>query len=363
MLKISACPKKFDVTLWIKNATEGHPLCRVSFVFNRLGVGVKQIFPLVLLLLMASTLQAAVPRTDFAGWLVELRHEAQKAGISRQTLVRSLQGLQAPLARVIELDRSQPEFRQSLEQYLNLRVTPARIALGKQMSKRYPTWLGRVEKAYGVQPAYLLALWGIETNYGRQTGDFATIHALATLAHDGRRAAYFRRELLEALRIIDAGHIRAARMQGSWAGAMGQCQFMPSSFVRYAVDADQDGRIDIWNSIPDVFASSANYLQQSGWQARQPWGQQVKLPANFSTTLAGLDAPLPVSRWQELGVQRAGQRAFPAGDIAASLILPAGAGGPAYLVYPNFQVLLHWNRSLAFAIAVGTLADEIASQN
>ncbi|NCP02481.1 MAG: lytic murein transglycosylase, partial [Deltaproteobacteria bacterium] len=129
----------------------------------------KQIFPLVLLLLMASTLQAAVPRTDFAGWLVELRHEAQKAGISRQTLVRSLQGLQAPLARVIELDRSQPEFRQSLEQYLNLRVTPARIALGKQMSKRYPTWLGRVEKAYGVQPAYLLALWGIETNYGRQT--------------------------------------------------------------------------------------------------------------------------------------------------------------------------------------------------
>lgn len=316
---------------------------------------------LFLLLLVAAKLQAAGQNEDFTRWLSELRKEARATGISTQTLDQSLQGLKAPLTRVIELDRSQPEFHQSLQQYLASRVTPARIATGKQMKKRYPTWLGRVEKAYGVQRAYILALWGIETSYGQHTGNFAVIHALATLAHDGRRADYFRRELLEALRIIDAGHIRAPLMQGSWAGAMGQCQFMPSSFARYAVDADQDGRINIWNSIPDVFASSANYLQQAGWQSEQPWGQLVRLPENFPMTLAGLDQqPQPVSYWQKLGVKSADHRAFPAGDLPAALILPAGMRGPAYLVYPNFRVLLKWNRSSSFAVAVGNLADQIA---
>lgn len=317
---------------------------------------------LLCLLLIATNLPAANETPEFARWLAELRTEAQMAGISKQTLDKSLEGLQSPLVRVLELDRRQPEFHQSLPQYLASRVTPARIKTGGQMKKRYPTWLGRVEKAYGVPPAYILALWGIETNYGQHTGGFSVIHALATLAHDGRRSAYFRRELLQALQIVDAGHIRVARMRGSWAGAMGQCQFMPSSFTRYAVDADQDGRINIWSSIPDVFASSANYLHQAGWQAEEPWGQQVHLPENFSTSLAGLDGRQPVSRWQELGVQSADQTAFPVGTLDAALIFPDGEEGPAYLVYSNFHVLLKWNRSNAFAIAVGTLADEIAKQ-
>lgn len=314
---------------------------------------------LIFLLLHAGGLEAAGQNPDFSRWLAELRKEARAEGISARTLDQSLQGLKAPLARVIELDRSQPEFHQSLQQYLASRVNPSRIALGKQMQKRYPTWLGRVEKAYGVQPFYILALWGIESNFGQHAGSFSVIHALTTLAHDGRRASYFRRELLEALRIIDNGHIKASRMQGSWAGAMGQCQFMPSSFNRYARDADQDGRINIWSSIPDVFASTANYLRQAGWQVGQPWGQQVKLPENFSAELIGLDQHLPISRWQELGVQLIDQP-FPAGNMMASVILPAGKEGAAYIVYPNFHVLLKWNHSNAFAIAVGMLADEIS---
>lgn len=309
--------------------------------------------------LLAAGGQAMAAAQDFSLWLDSLRVEARAAGVSQQTLESALSAIEGPLPRVLELDRNQPEFTQSLQDYVAVRVSETRIANGRGMMSRYPTWLGRVERKYRVQRRFIVALWGIETNYGEHTGTFPVIPSLATLAHDGRRSAYFRKELLDALQILDAGHIPLPRMQGSWAGAMGQCQFMPSSFRRYAADADGDGRIDIWSSVPDVLASVANYLKNSGWRDGQTWGREVRLPAKIDASLVGLGTRLPLARWQALGVRRSNGGALPRRDLEASLILPDGPGGPAYLVYDNFRVLLAWNRSNAFAVAVGTLADRL----
>lgn len=299
---------------------------------------------------------------DFAAWLDDLRVEARSEGISQKTLEEALADIKEPLPRVIALDRNQPEFTQSLEDYVAARVSKKRIANGRRMLRRYPTWLGRVERKYGVQRRFIVALWGIETNYGDHTGSFPVIQSLVTLAHDGRRSSYFRKELLDALHILDAGHIRLKRMKGSWAGAMGQCQFMPSSFRRYAADAEGDGRIDIWTSVPDVLASAANYLAQSGWRDDQTWGRPVTLPETFDVSLVGLNTRLPLARWQSLGVRRSDGRALPRRDLEASLIMPEGPGGPAYLVYDNFRALLTWNKSHAFAVAVGTLSDRLGAK-
>jgi membrane-bound lytic murein transglycosylase B len=298
---------------------------------------------------------------DFAAWLAGLRAEALAAGVSRRTLDAALAEVAEPLPRVIALDRSQPELTQSLEDYVADRANPKRIANGHRMLRRYPTWLGRVERKYGVQRRFIVALWGIESNYGENTGGFPVIQSLVTLARDGRRGTYFRRELIEALRILDAGHVALRDMKGSWAGAMGQCQFMPSSFRRFAVDADGDGRIDIWHSVPDVLASIANYLAHTDWRDDQTWGRPVRLPKNFDHSLAGLKTRLPLSRWQALEVRRANGRALPRRNLDASLILPDGPPGPAYLVYGNFRGILAWNRSSAFVVAVGTLSDRIAA--
>ncbi len=311
--------------------------------------------------LLAPGAQAQAREKEFATWLEKLRVEARSAGISQETLEAALAEIKGPLPRVIDLDRKQPEAIQSLEDYVATRVSEKRIVHGRRMMSRYPTWLGRVERNYGVQRRFLVALWGIETNYGEHSGSFPVIQSLVTLAYDERRGAYFRKELLDALRILDAGHIPLRRMKGSWAGAMGQCQFMPSSFRRYAVDADGDRRIDLWNSVPDVLASAANYLARSGWQDDQTWGRPVRLPENFDFSLAGLETRLPLSRWQSLGVRRSNGSALPRRDLDASLIVPDGPDGPAYLVYDNFRVLLTWNRSNSFAVAVGTLSDRVAA--
>ncbi len=312
--------------------------------------------------LFATSAPAKDTENDFAVWLENLRLEARSAGVSQETLEAALADVKQPLPRVIDLDRNQPEFTQSLEDYVSARVSKKRIANGRRMMSRYPTWLGRVERKYEVQRRFIVALWGIETNYGEHTGSFPVIQSLVTLAQDGRRSSYFRKELLEALHVLDAGHIRLKRMKGSWAGAMGQCQFMPSSFRRYAADADGDGRIDIWNTVPDVLASAANYLKQAGWQDDQTWGRPVKLPEKFDFSLVGLKTRLPLSRWQSLGVRRSNGSALPSRDLDASLIMPDGPGGPAYLVYDNFRVLLAWNKSNAFAVAVGTLSDRFAAK-
>ncbi|MCF6180086.1 MAG: lytic murein transglycosylase, partial [Geopsychrobacter sp.] len=278
----------------------------------------------LLIILSLGVAEAAAPPPDFSHWRQQLRKEALNDGISARTFDQALGNLKSPLLRVLELDRNQPEFKQSLQDYVAKRVNNHRVVEGKKRLKRYPTWLARIEKRYAVQPRFILALWGIETGYGKQTGGFPVIDALATLAHDGRRAAYFRGELLDALHILDAGHIRLARMTGSWAGAMGQCQFMPSTFRHYAIDADVDGRIDIWGSVPDVLASAAHYLAKSGWQPGQGWGEKVKLKKGFDKSRAGLATRLPLSRWQSLGVLRQADAAktVNTGDPEASLILP-----------------------------------------
>ena len=316
----------------------------------------------VLSILVAFCAPGVVWASDFTDWLQDLRTEARAAGISEKTLDTAFSEIEEPLPRVAELDREQPEFTQTFSEYLVARVSEDRIKRGRLMLRRYPTWLGRVESRFGVQRRFLVALWGIETHYGAYTGGFKVIPALATLAYDDRRADYFRRELLAALQIADQGHIRLENMTGSWAGAMGQCQFMPSSFARFAVDADGDGRIDIWHSIPDVLASAANYLARSGWQDDQTWGRQVRLPEEFDPSLAGLEQRRTMRQWEALGVRRADGSTLPWRNLDSSLILPDGEQGPAYLVYDNFRALMKWNRSISFALAVGELSDRIANR-
>jgi membrane-bound lytic murein transglycosylase B len=305
---------------------------------------------------------AAADTVDFLRWREDFRAEARAAGISEKILAEAFADLKEPLSRVIELDRRQPETLQTSAEYVAARITPAKVKSGKLMLARYQPFLEKIERKYAVQPRFLVALWGMETHYGQNTGNFPVIQSLATLAYDGRRSAYFRRELLQALRILDDGHVSLTRMRGSWAGAMGHCQFMPTTFLRHAVDADDDGRSDLWGSIPDALASAANYLSQELWRGDQTWGCPVELPAGFDHERSGLDKRLPLTSWRDLGVRLPDGSSPPQGDQDASLVMPDGPHGPAYLVYDNFRVLMRWNRSVSFAIAVGTLADRIGAR-
>lgn len=321
----------------------------------------------------APTAQPPAPPVEFNAWLAALRADALKQGISQATVTAALGNL-TPIQRVVELDRNQPEFTITLRQYLQRAISDARVNQARAKYAEHRKLLEEVGRKYGVQPRFIVALWGIETNFGQNTGGFSVVQALATLAYDGRRSDYFRGELINALKIIDAGHISAASMRGSWAGAMGQNQFMPSSFLSYAQDYNGDGRRDIWTTNADVFASTANYLKQSGWRADETWGREVKLPANFDAQLKSLmpAAPppgcranrfiterKPLSEWHKLGIRRADGGELPHRDIQAALALPEGGQGPALLVYENFRTTLKWNCSISFATAVGTLADRI----
>jgi membrane-bound lytic murein transglycosylase B len=298
----------------------------------------------------------------FATWLEGLRQEARTKGISDATLHAALDGLQ-PIPRVIELDRKQPEFTQTFWRYLDARVTEERIERGRMLLELHAELLADIEKRYGVQPRFLVAFWGLETNFGDYVGSFPVIGSLATLAHDTRRSDFFRAELLDALSIIDGGHISVNEMIGSWAGAMGQPQFMPSTFIRFAVDADGDGRRDIWHSLPDVFASAANFLAESGWQGDKTWGREVKLPAGFDLELTGLEVEKTLAAWQVLGIRKINGDDLPrVKNMKGSIILPTGYSGPAFLVYNNYRTTLQWNRSDLYAIAVGYLADRIAGK-
>jgi membrane-bound lytic murein transglycosylase B len=303
-------------------------------------------------------IQQGLCAEEFSSWLEELRQEARTVGISESTLHEALDNLD-PIPRVIELDRRQPEFTQTFWRYLDSRVTEKRIERGRTLLKKHKGLFDTIERRYGVQPRFLVAFWGLETNFGDYLGSFSVIGSLATLAHDPRRSDFFRSELLAALSIIDDGHISAANMLGSWAGAMGQPQFMPSTFVRYAVDGDSDGRQDIWYTLPDVFASAANFLSESGWQGDKTWGREVKIPSDFNLELTGKKVKKTLAAWQNLGVRKITGQELPKVDIEASLILPAGHAGPAFLVYNNFHTILRWNRSDFYAIAVGYLADRI----
>lgn len=302
------------------------------------------------------------PAEPFDVWLQEFAEEARAQGISRPTLETALAGIE-PIPRVIELDRRQPEFTLTFREYLTNVASDARIERGRQRLAEHRTLLNRISAQYGVPPQVIVALWGIETDFGRLTGGFEVIPALATLAHDGRRSAYFRGELLNALKILDQGHIAPHAMMGSWAGAMGQCQFMPSSFLNAAVDANGDGRKDIWTTHADVFASAANLLRRNGWEKGRIWGRPVRLPPSFEHGMAGHDTRKSLLEWQRLGVRRADGRDLPRVDIPASVITPEGPGGPAFVVYDNFRAILRWNRSDFFALTVGYLSDRIGGRN
>ncbi len=297
----------------------------------------------------------------FADWLAELKSEALSKGITEETFEAALSTAQ-PIPRVIELDRSQPEFTLTFRQYLTRTVPKSRVDTGRRLLRENKEILEKVSKEFEVQPRFLVAFWGIESDFGRITGGFSVPHALATLAHDGRRSQFFRGELLNALQILDEKHIQPHRMKGSWAGAMGQTQFMPSSFLRFAVDFDKDGRRDIWTTRDDVFASAANYLSRSGWKGDQTWGRAVRLPAQFDRSLISLEVTKTLSEWQALGVRRPDGRDLPVADLEASLVQPGDDKNDVFIVYDNYRTTLKWNRSTYFALAVGHLADRIGQQ-
>ena len=296
---------------------------------------------------------------EFDAWLKAFRQEAGAKGIPAGVIEASFAGV-APIPRVLELDRRQPETTLTFDDYITRVVNPGRVESGRARLQEHRDLLARVSQAYGVQPRFIVSLWGIETDFGRLTGNFSIISALATLACDGRRSAFFREELLNALRIVAKGHVAPQELRGSWAGAMGQSQFMPSTYLAYAVDFDGDGKAEIWSSRADVFASAANYLSKVGWRGNETWGRAVRLPAGFDRALVDHNkVQKPLTEWQALGLRRPDGGDLPQRDMAASVIQPGGADGPSFLIYNNYRVLLRWNRSLYFATAVGFLADRI----
>ncbi|MFD2207533.1 lytic murein transglycosylase [Kiloniella antarctica] len=297
----------------------------------------------------------------FEQWLHEFKIEAKSKGISDQTLEVSFKDIK-PIPKIIEYDRRQPEFTHTFWTYLDRAISAQRIKKAQELQVTHASLLREISKKYGVQSRFLLAFWGLESNFGQHTGGFSVIAADTTLAYDTRRSDFFRTQLLEALRIIQAGHITAENMQGSWAGAMGHLQFIPSTYNLYAVDEDGDGRQDIWNTLPDVFGSAANYLSQIGWDDEHTWGREVALPKGFDWELAGLNTKKTIEEWHRLGVLKISGNRLPSVDLEASLILPSGHKGPAFLVYNNFRKILNWNRSINYALAVGHLSDRIAGK-
>ena len=307
-------------------------------------------------LFIASSLVFAVDNAQFAQWLADFKAEAKTENISAKTIKNTFKNAKF-LPGVIVLDRAQPEFISPFLTYVENRVTPNKVALGRAMLQQHEALLNQVETQYGVSKTILVAFWGLETNYGENKGNFGLPSALMTLAYEGRRADFFRGQLLDAMRIVDAGHSNVGGMRGSWAGAMGHMQFMPSTLLKHGVDADGDGRINIWTSLPDAFASAANYLAKIGWRKDEPVAIEVTLPANFDYSMAQLNSRKSVAQWVNLGVFDIANKALPALDSAA-IVLPQGYQGPVFMVFSNFDVIMDWNRSVNYALSVAHLANQ-----
>jgi len=334
-----------------------------------------KLFLLLLLLLMMGGLTFAADDAEldadhqhqhqaptFEGWLAALKAEARNKGISEGTLEAAFKNVK-PIKKIIKLDRNQPEFKLTFAQYLKRVAPPFRVNRGKRLLKKHQKLLAAIQDEFGVQPRFLVALWGMETDFGRLTGGFRVVNALVTLAYDGRRGQFFRRELMNALKIIDAGHVSADKMQGSWAGAMGQTQFMPSTFLKHAIDFNRDGKINVWTDSGDALASGANYLSKTGWKSDQTWGREVRLPADFAKDMLELSLVKPISFWQEMGVRRINGKDLPVRDISASVVQLDDKTGQAFLVYDNYRAIMDWNKSKNFATAVGILSDRIGGRN
>ena len=301
---------------------------------------------------------SAPGQPGFQVFIQDVRHDAQNQGITPATLDRAFANV-AYVPHVIELDRQQPESTLTFDEYIDRVVSPTRREHGREMLTENRELLEAVSRKYGVAPRFIVALWGIESDFGRLTGNFSEIDALATLAYDGRRSAFFRKELINALVVVQRMHVDPRAMTGSWAGAMGQSQFMPSSFLNYAVSWRGNAPPDIWTNKADVFASIANYLAHVGWRPDENWGIAVKAPAGLDQTLIGLGHRKPLADWAALGVAQANGGALQDSPTTASLIEPGGDSGPALLVFDNFRVILRWNNSSYFATAVGYLADAV----
>ncbi|MDD1792911.1 lytic murein transglycosylase [Enterovibrio sp. ZSDZ42] len=315
-------------------------------------------------ILIGAALSLSAPvlaeKPSFDEYVTGLKQEGSAKGIDAQLLEQAFDGIRYR-ERAVKADRNQPEKRLTLDEYIPRAVPDWKVKKARRLYDEHYDDLKRIGEEYGVQPRFLVALWGVESNFGALTGNFNVVEALTTLAYDGRREAFFRKEVFSALTILQEGHIAPNDMKGSWAGAMGQCQFMPSSFISFAADGNNDGKKDIWTSKPDVFASSANYLKNAGWDDEYTWGRQVKVPEGIGKEMSGLsqDKAKTLAGWQAVGVRRMNNATLPDVDIKAWLIQPDDEYGRSYLVYGNYQSLMKWNRSHYFAIAVSHLADRI----
>jgi lytic murein transglycosylase len=310
----------------------------------------------------APTAYAAPPCTNsgsFDRWLDGMKKDAAAAGVKPGTVSATLDGM-TPDMNIIASDRKQGFFSQTFLDFSAKLATPNRVQSGIAKVRQQKSVFDRVEKEYGVPPAVIAAFWALESDFGSGMGKKPVLRSLATLAYDCRRGEMFRQELIFAMKIIDRGDLTAGEMIGSWAGELGQTQFLPGHYYNYAVDYDGDGRRDLMRSNPDIIASSANFIRSLGWKAGEPWLQEVKVPPNMAWDQAGLDIKLPRSKWAAMGVTAAGGAKLPADQMPASLLLLMGRNGPAFLAYPNFDVYLKWNQSLNYGTTAGYLATRIA---
>ncbi|MCL7462443.1 lytic murein transglycosylase [Pseudomonas sp. NW5] len=307
--------------------------------------------------LPAPALQADPPAAQsFAQWRETFRQRALAEGVNAALLARVLTGLQ-PDPSVIRADASQPEFSKPIWEYLDSAASVQRVKRGQQLLVSHARTLEAIERRYGVPRQVLVAVWGMESNFGGYTGNKSVIRSLATLAHEGRRPQFAHEQLLAALRILQQGDIAPERMLGSWAGAMGQTQFIPTTYLQHAVDFDGNGKRDIWHSVADALASTANYLRASGWKSGQSWGSEVQLPTGFDYALADPEQRRPLGEWLSLGLRIVGSTQALDLRQPASLLLPAGHRGPAFLVFDNFRSILRYNNSTAYALGIGLLAE------
>lgn len=318
----------------------------------------------ILLIALLSLSPLSSPRAQidpFNTWLQQVVDDALNEGISPQTVQQAL-GQVTLDEEVIELDQKQPETTITFRTYAHNILSPERLQKGRALMATHKQLLRKVAAKYGVPPSVIVALWGVESSFGNNCGGFNVINSLVTLAYEGRRASLFRGELMHALHLLDEEHMDSSQLTGSWAGAMGQSQFMPSTFRHYAVDFDGDGHRDIWNSEDDVFASIARYLAAEGWKTNMTWGREVKLSRAIPANKIGLNTQYTLATWSKMGVRNLHRKPLPAKALKASLIQPDGPHGRSFLVYDNFRVFMRWNRSTYFATSVGLLADQLAAR-
>lgn len=314
----------------------------------------KKVLLTLVLLFSFNICSAQIPWNE---WVSQLRKEALAQGIDAGLFDTVFSTIPEPDNRTLHFDRTQPERRITFTEYRSSRGDAYRIRLGQKNYKKYQELLEKIGYEYGVDPCFITAFWGIESSYGNYMGDFPVVKSLATLAYNPRRSEFFRKEVLYALQILNEGHVDFKDFKGEWAGASGQPQFLPSSWYRYAVDYDGDGKKDIWRSYPDAFASIANYLKQNGWKAYEPWAIEVLVPDNFNQNLLSKDIKKSVSEWQELGIRSATRSPLPHSDLSASVIHPYG--GPYFMIFNNFNVVKRYNNSDFYAGTVGYIADSI----